>query len=97
MPGETNYNIIKYLLNAVDNNYIEKIDINNISEYKISIKCLVSNSGKLRPILDMIEANLYTNKKLLSESITRYDNIITVRTFQNIVYDITVTELKNKD
>lgn len=85
-----NITIIKYLLTAVDNKYIEKFTIKQLNGYDISIVIDISDKEHINTVYDMIEANIYVNKNLLGYSVDRLDGIMVVKTTNDIIYRIRV-------
>lgn len=82
--------VIKYLISATQNNYIEKLEFDNITNSRNEITVIVSNEARIRPTLMMIEANMYTKKELLARNVEYLDDRLLIETFNNVVYDIRV-------
>ena len=55
--------IIHYILSSIENNYIDKIEFTEVSESLIEVTAIVSNEMKIKPVMMMIEANMYTRNK----------------------------------
>lgn len=84
------YGIIQYLLNAAENNYLEGLLFDKIEPSKFLLTVTVSNWQKIKPVLWMIEANMYTNKSLLVESVNSFNNSLEIHSFEGITYVINV-------
>lgn len=86
--------IVKYLLSTVDNGYTEKLKFNNIDENSLNITIFVNNECKIRPVLMMIEANMYTRKELRACKVAYGNDMLTIDTFNNITYNIGIKTCK---
>ena len=83
--------IIKYLLEAVDNNYIEKFVVKQFNNYEICIVINVLDSDNVATVYNMIEANIYTRKDLLGKAIYySVDGYMIITTINEITYKIRV-------
>lgn len=85
--------IVQYLMNALENNYLESMIFNNVTKSDINITALVSNSARIRPTLMMIEANMYTKKELLAINVECLDSALIINTFNGIKYTINVKSI----
>ena len=54
------YNIIQYMLSAVENNYLEGLLFNRVEPSKFLLTATVSEKQRIKPVVWMIEANMYT-------------------------------------
>lgn len=88
------YTIIEYLLEAVENNYISKLVFNDVSEDEVSVDIYTSDRSLIRPVVFMVEANMYTRNKLKAYNVTSYRNELVINTFDNVKYTIKVRSLK---
>lgn len=84
------YGVIQYLLNAVENNYLEGLLFDKIEPSKFLLTAIVSNCQKIKPVMWMIEANVYTNKDLLADSVECFDNIVSIHSIEGVTYSINV-------
>lgn len=88
------YAVIQYLLEAVEKNYLEGIIFDNIKPSKIMITALISDIRKTKPVIWMIEANMYTRRELQAINVKSYDNNMVIHTFENIEYNLSI-KVKN--
>lgn len=88
------YAVIQYLLEAVEKNYLEGIIFDNIKPSKIMITALISDIRKTKPVMWMIEANMYTRRELQAINVKSYDNNMVIHTFENIEYNLSI-KVKN--
>lgn len=86
----TDVTIIHYILSSIENKYIDKIEFTEVSESLIEVTAIVSNEMKIKPVMMMIEANMYTRNNLLAKKITCELDKIIIDTFNNIKYVIHV-------
>lgn len=84
----TDVTVIHYILSSIENNYIDKIEFTEVSESLIEVTAIVSNEMKIKPVMMMIEANMYTRNNLLAKKITYELDKIIIDTFNNIKYVI---------
>ena len=84
------YGVVNYLLSAVENNYIDSININKVSTNNIHIEAKVSNEQKIQPVLWMIEANMYTKRELSAKNVNCNDNSIVIQLFDDTTYEICI-------
>ena len=83
--------VIKYLLEAVDNSYIEKFVVKQFSNYEICIVINVLDSDNVSTVYNMIEANIYTRKELLGKEIYySVEGHMVIKTINAITYKIRV-------
>lgn len=91
-----NKTIVKYLLEALNNKYIDNILIDKASDNLLKIQVVVNTTARIKPVLMMIEANMYTRKDLLAYSTKQFENKLIINTFNNIEYNIEVISRKEQ-
>lgn len=91
-----NKTIVKYLLEALNNKYIDNILIDKVSDNLLKIQVVVNTTARIKPVLMMIEANMYTRKDLLAYSTKQFENKLVINTFNNIEYNIEVISRKEQ-
>lgn len=94
-----NMTVIKYIMQTVELGYIDSINFNSINQSSISLTVLVSHIEKIKPVMMMIEANMYVRKDILAKSVIYGNDTLTIETFNNITYVIFVKvkeDTKNK-
>lgn len=64
MGNKRSLNVLKYLLGAVDAGYIEGVNCLQCTSSKIILKVEVRDVYRVNPVMDMIEANVYTNETI---------------------------------
>lgn len=84
------YSIIHYLLDAVENKYLERLLFNKVETSKCLITAIVSDCQRIKPVMWMIEANMYANKSLLAISVESFDNSLEIHSSDGITYVINV-------
>ena len=84
------YDIIQYMLSAIENNYLEGLLFDKIEPSKFLLTATVSNEQRVQPVLWMIEANMYTKRDLLAENVQSFDNSLEIHSFEGITYIINV-------
>ena len=92
-----NMNIIKYLLEALNNRYLDELEVISNSGDLIKVLVIVNNEMLIRPVLMMIEANMYTRKELLAYRTVQEDNRLKINTFNNVDYIIEVASKEGKE
>lgn len=94
MEGNTknsaHYTVALYIAEALNNGYIDNVEISSVDKSLIKIKAFVNDIQKVRPVIMMIEANMYTKRDMLVRSIECFENKLVINTFQNITYIIVV-------
>lgn len=80
--------VLKYLLKAIDNNYIQSIDIRTTKDTKMDIIVFVSQPERIIPVAQMIEANMYVKSELLAKNTIYGKNALIINTFNDIEYNI---------
>lgn len=85
-----NYGIIQYMLSAVENNYLEGLLFNKIEPSKFLLTATVSSEQRIKPVLWMIEANMYAKRDLLAKNVQSFDNSLEIHSFEGITYIINV-------
>lgn len=88
------YNIIQYMLSAVENNYLEGLLFNRVEPSKFLLTATVSEKQRIKPVVWMIEANMYTRRDLLAESVKTSENSLEINSFEGITYIINVIAKK---
>lgn len=91
-----NKTIVKYLLEALNNKYIDNILIDKVSDNLLKIQVVVNTTARIKPVLMMIEANMYTRKDLLAYSTKQFENKLIIKTFNKIEYNIEVISRKEQ-
>lgn len=91
------FSIIQYILDAVENNYLERIIFDSIESSKFLLTAVVSNEQKIQPVLWMIEANMYTKRELLVKNVKTLNNSLEICSFEGITYIINVAARDNKN
>lgn len=76
-------NFIYYLKETMENNYIENIAVKFRSKLDMDVIVSVSESGKILPVIIMIEANLYTRPMLKAKKVARLQNSMSVLTMND--------------
>lgn len=84
------YSIIQYMLSAIENNYLEGISFDELKPSKFLLTATVSSEQRIQPVLWMIEANMYTKRDLLVESVLSFDKSLEIHSFEDITYIINV-------
>lgn len=88
------YNIIQYMLSAVENNYLEGLLFNRVEPSKFLMTATVFEKQRIKPVVWMIEANMYTRRDLLAESVKTSENSLEINSFEGITYIINVIAKK---
>lgn len=86
--------VLQYIMTTVENEYVDRIEFEDVNENDIRINVIVSNEFKKQPVIQMIEANLYTKSNLLAKYITHDIDRLTIGTFNNITYYINLISSK---
>ena len=79
----TQLNYLYYIKDAMINRYISNMVVKSHSENCLDIIVEVSHKDKINPIINMIEANIYTKKELRANEVCRVHNSINVTTSDN--------------
>lgn len=82
--------VIKYLLGATENNYIEKLEFKKVQTDNIEVDAIVSGEDRVMPVVMMIEANMYVKKDLLAINVENKNSTLKIETFNKITYVINV-------
>lgn len=84
------------MISAIDVGYLEGVTFMQCTPSKIVLKINVDSACKIRPVLDMIEANVYTKESLtrVGYTVNRLGNNIHVIPYnkesEDVAYDIKV-------
>lgn len=78
------------MLSAVENNYLEGLLFNRVEPSKFLLTATVSEEQRIKPVVWMIEANMYTKRDLLAESVKTSENSLEINSFEGITYIINV-------
>lgn len=82
------------MLSAVENNYLEGLLFNRVEPSKFLLTATVSEKQRIKPVVWMIEANMYTRRDLLAESVKTSENSLEINSFEGITYIINVIAKK---
>lgn len=84
--------LVKYLLQAIEQDYIKSIKFQSIRHNKFNIKVYVGNEQFIGPTYNMIEANAYVKPELLITKVTRGDGFMELEASNGLSYKLTVVE-----
>jgi hypothetical protein len=82
------FNLVEYLIGAMNKGYLEGVEFLVINPSKILIKVYTLKPEHIRPVGDMLEANMIVNKKLKVKTVNRMYDTMQVETTSNTMYMI---------
>lgn len=78
------------MLSTVENNYVSKLKFVEITPSVVKLTALVDNEQAIKPVMWMIEANMYTRKELRAMSTECKGDVVNIQSLDNTAYSIKV-------
>lgn len=85
-----NYTVINYLIEALNNKYIYRLDVKKRNKSVINITVFVRHKMHTKAIYDMIYANAYNRKEMLVSNIKLHTDYMFIECYNNVKYRIKV-------